>query len=82
MEIRTRYDLWDQLYFFHEGVIRCCSVEQIQVGQVYDGANEENSSTTPVITYLFRLSLKDKRAVSKLQSEVFKRRADLIKTLL
>lgn len=78
MEIRTKYDLDDNLYFLHKGKVRYLRPFGIQVTAVESEVEHGQRDTTVVIYYMFDL---DKRVVDKAQNEVFKRRADLIKSL-
>jgi len=76
MEIRTKYDFGDNLYFLHEGKVRFGAIILIALFEVR--ASDGDEGTTVVY---YHMEIGGNKTAQKAQNEVFKRRADLIKSL-
>ncbi len=76
MEIRTKYDLRDYLYFIHKRQVRYAMPSAIETSMI----EVDGEEIALVINYIFKVE-KGKPLVEKGQNEVFKRRADLIRSL-
>lgn len=79
MTINTKYDLEDNLYFLHKGKVRYSRPKGVSVETVVTG--DEQQREVKLISYWFKLDEKSPSLTDVYENQVFKRRADLIKSL-
>lgn len=77
MDIRTKYDIQDNLYFIHEGSILYRRPVMLSCRALPDS----EGGLFHLITYHFKEDGK-KTMMEKHENQVFKRRADLIKSFV
>lgn len=75
MVITTKYDLEDNLYFIHRGRVRYFRPAGISCETLVGGEGAK------IISYWFSIDEKKATLIWKVESEVFKRKADLLKSL-
>lgn len=79
MVIRTKYDLDSSLFFIHRNQVRFQTPVSLSLTTIEP--HDESARLLTLITYRFRVTENKKEVfVEKYENEVFKRRADLIRS--